>query len=173
MDIRFKKLTESTPEIAESLSRWENDPALIPFIRPNPNKEALEHREPVTVSSLAKRLEHDNLYLIYLDGQLVGEMDFQIDPPHLYKREKGTAWLGIVIGEESARGRGIGLHAMQYLEEEIKKQGLSRIELGVFEFNTNAFKLYQKLGYNEIARIEGFTFWQDKMWQDIRMEKYI
>jgi RimJ/RimL family protein N-acetyltransferase len=173
MDIQFKKLTESTPEIAESLSRWENDPALIPFIRPNPNKEALEHREPVTISTLAKRLEHDHLYLIYLDGQLVGEMDYQIDPPHLYKREKNTAWLGIVIGEESARGKGIGFHAMQYLEEEIKKQGLSRIELGVFEFNTNAFKLYLKLGYKEIAHIDGFTFWEDKMWQDIRMEKYI
>ena len=173
MDIQFKKLTESTPEIAESLSRWENDPALIPFIRPNPNKEALEQREPVTVSTLAKRLEHHHVYLIYLDGQLVGEMDFQIDPSHLYKREKNTAWLGIVIGEESARGKGIGFHAMQYLEEEIKKQSLSRIELGVFEFNTNAFRLYQKLGYNEIARIDGFTFWEDTMWQDIRMEKYI
>ena len=62
---------------------------------------------------------------------------------------------------------------MQYLEAKIKKQGLNRIELGVFEFNTNAFRLYQKLGYNEIARIDGFTFWEDTMWQDIRMEKYI
>ena len=62
---------------------------------------------------------------------------------------------------------------MQYLEAKIKKQGLNRIELGVFEFNTNVFKLYQKLGYNEIARIDGFTSWEDTMWQDIRMEKYI
>jgi RimJ/RimL family protein N-acetyltransferase len=100
-------------------------------------------------------------------------MNYQIDPGHLYKKVSGTAWLGIVIGEESARGKGIGFHAMQHLEEEIKKQGLSRIELGVFEFNTSAFKLYQKLGYKEITRIDGFTFWEDKMWQDIRMEKYI
>ena len=62
---------------------------------------------------------------------------------------------------------------MQYLENEIKSQGLKRIELGVFEFNTNAIKLYQKLGYKEIARIADFTYWQEKMWQDIRMEKYI
>jgi len=173
MNIQFKKLTNPTIEIAEYLSKWENDPALIPLIRPNPNKEALLRREPVTVSNLVQRLEHTQMYLIYLDGQLIGEMNYQVNPGHLFKKESGTAWIGIEIGEEIGRGKGIGLLALQYLEEEIKKQGLKRIELGVFEFNTNAIKLYQKLGYKEIVRIEGFTFWQDKMWQDIRMEKYI
>ena len=48
---------------------------------------------------------------------------------------------------------------LEYLENEIKLQGLSRIELGVFEFNTNAIKLYQKAGYKEIGRIPDFTFW--------------
>jgi len=173
MNIQFKKLTNPTIEIAEYLSKWENDPALIPLIRPNPNKEALLRREPVTVSNLVQRLEHTQMYLIYLDGQLIGEMNYQVNPGHLFKKESGTAWIGIEIGEEIGRGKGIGLLALQYREEEIKKQGLKRIELGVFEFNTNAIKLYQKLGYKEIVRIEGFTFWQDKMWQDIRMEKYI
>ncbi len=173
MDIKFEKLTEPTPEIAEHINKWENDPALVPRIRPNPSKEALQGREHITVDKLAHRLEHHEVYLIYMDGQLVGEMDFQIDPKHLVKKEAGTAWIGILIGEEIARGRGVGFHAMEYLEEEIKRQGLTRIELGVFEFNTNAIKLYQKLGYNEIARIDGFTFWNDKMWQDVRMEKYL
>jgi RimJ/RimL family protein N-acetyltransferase len=173
MDLQFKKLTETTPEIAESLSRWENDPALIPFIRPNSSKEALEQREPVTISKLAQRLDHDHIYLIYMDGQLVGEMNYQVDPSYLFKKEPGTAWIGIVIGEESARGKGVGFHAIRFLEEEIKAQGLKRIELGVFEFNTNAIKLYERMGYKEIAHIDGFTFWENKMWQDIRMEKYL
>lgn len=173
MDIQFKKLTESTPAIAESFSRWENDPMLIPFIRPNPNKEALEHREPVTVSTLASRLDHDHIYLIYMDDQLVGEMNYQVDPKYLYKKESGTAWIGIVIGEVSARGKGVGYDAIRFLEEEIKRQGLRRIELGVFEFNSNAIRLYERMGYKEIARIDGFTFWEDKLWQDIRMEKYL
>ena len=173
MDIQFKKLTEPTPEVAEHLSKWENDPALIPLIRPNPNKEALLHRETVTVSDLEQRLEHNSIYLIYLDGQLIGEMNYQVDPGYLYKKEPGTAWIGIEIGEEIGRGKGIGSLALQYLEEEIKRQGLKRIELGVFEFNTNAIKLYQNMGYKEIARIDGFTYWEDKMWQDIRMEKYV
>jgi RimJ/RimL family protein N-acetyltransferase len=173
MDIKFKKLIEPTDKIAECFNRWENDPTLIPFIRPNKGQQALEARKIVTRKDLEQRLEHHQVYLIYLDDQLVGEMDYQIDPKYLYKKEAGTAWIGIIIGEEIARGKGIGHQALQYLEEEIRKQGLKRIELGVFEFNTNAIKLYQKAGYKEIGRIPGFTYWQGKMWQDIRMEKYV
>jgi RimJ/RimL family protein N-acetyltransferase len=55
----------------------------------------------------------------------------------------------------------------------IKKESYNRIELGVFEFNTVAIGLYKKMGYNEIGRIEDFTYWNGKMWQDIRMEKII
>jgi RimJ/RimL family protein N-acetyltransferase len=173
LNLNFTKLTQATAEIVESLNRWENDPALIPLIRPNKTREDLEKREILTLEELEQRLEYNHIYLIYLQNQLIGEMDYQVDPRHLYKKEIGTAWIGIVIGEEMGRGRGIGYPAIQYLEQQIKLQGLKRIELGVFEFNTNAIKLYQKLGYKEIARINDFTYWQDKLWQDIRMEKYI
>ena len=173
MNIKFRKLVEPTADIAEYMSKWENDPALIPFARPNKDQEALDAREVVTIEVLEQRLEHDHMYLIYLDDQLIGQMDYQIDPKHLYKKQAGTAWIGIVIGEEIARGKGIGQLALAYLENEIKLHGLRRIELGVFEFNTNAIKLYQKAGYQEVGRIPDFTFWQGRMWQDIRMEKYI
>lgn len=173
MDITFKKLIEPNSEVLEYLNKWENDPTLIPLIRPNRDKQALEMKEVLTVQDLEERLVHNHTYLIYLGNQLIGEMDYQIDPKHVYKKEAGTAWIGIIIGEEIARGKGIGQVALHYLEEEIRKQGLRRIELGVFEFNASAIKLYQKAGYQEIARIPDFTYWQDKMWQDIRMEKYI
>ena len=173
MDLKFVKLTQPTDEIAERYSIWENDPALIPMIRPNKDQADLEAREMVTANDLEKRLEHHQIYLIYLGEQLVGEMDYQIDPRHLYRKEMPTAWIGIVIGEEIARGKGIGYHAMEYLEKEIKEQGLHRIELGVFEFNTHAIKLYRRAGYKEIGRIPEFTYYQGRMWQDIRMEKFI
>ena len=173
MDIKFKKLTQPTIEIAECLNKWENDPLLIPLIRPNKSKEDFERRETVTVKDLEQRLEHNHIYLIYLGDQLIGEMDYLVDPKHLYKKETGTAWIDIIIGEEVGRGKGVGYLALQYLEKEIKEQGLQRIELGVFEFNTHALKLYRKAGYREIGRLQNFTYWQDKMWQDIRMEKYV
>jgi len=173
MNITFTKLTNPDPEIAATLNRWANDPSLIKFIRPSRNKEELEKHVTVTVESLSERLEHVSTYLIHADDHLVGEINFQIDPDHLIKKETGTAWIGIVIGEESARGKGIGTQAMLYLEEKIQAQGLKRIELGVFEFNSKALNLYKNMGYQEIGRVDGFTFWKGRMWQDIRMEKYL
>ena len=171
MKIIYTELANPTVEIASTFNRWTNDPVLIPFIRPNFSKEALEKRDIITVTSLLERLKYTQIYLIHLDGKLVGELSFQIDPQQLCLRIPGSAWLGINIGDASARGKGIGTQAMQYLEDEIRAQGLKRIELGVFEFNQNAISLYKKMGYREIARIENFTYWDGKMWTDIRMEK--
>jgi RimJ/RimL family protein N-acetyltransferase len=173
LNIDFKKLTHPTPEIAAFFSKWENDPILIPLTRPNLDEADLLTRKPVTAYDLIERLKHSHIYLIYAGDALVGEMDFKVDPAYVYKKVEGTAWIGITIGEESGRGKGIGYQALRYLEGQIKSAGLKRIELGVFEFNTHAVKLYQKSGYKEIARIEEFTYWQGKMWQDIRMEKYL
>jgi RimJ/RimL family protein N-acetyltransferase len=173
MNTKFIKLTEPNEKIVDVFNRWDNNPDLIPLTRPNQNKAELERRDIMTLEDLKQRLGHHHIYLIYQDDQLIGEMNYTVDPGYLYKKEAGTAWIGITIGEPEGRGIGIGFQAIQYLEEEIKKQDLNRIELGVFEFNTQAQKLYQKLGYKEIGRIENFTYWQDKMWKDIRMEKYI
>ncbi len=173
MTTHFIKLTEPTPIHVETINRWENDSILIPLTRPSRNQAELERRHNMTLNDLKKRLENHHIYLIYVDNQLVGEMNYMVDPPHLFNKESGTAWIGITIGESVGRGKGIGKLAIHYLEEQIKKQGYKRIELGVFEFNQQAHKLYQKMGYEEIGRIESFTFWQEKMWTDIRMEKYL
>lgn len=174
MNVHFTKLVDPVPdEVFSAFTKWENDPALVHLTRPNQSQADLEKVSEVDSLELDARLSYNIIYLIYLDGQLVGEMSYQVDPQHLYKKELGTAWIGITIGEESARGKGLGPLAMQYLEEEIRNAGFKRIELGVFEFNEPAQKLYQKMGYTEIGRIPNFTFWQNKMWTDIRMEKYI
>ena len=171
--IHFTKLTEPTVAITAVFNKWENDPTLVPLTRPNQDQAALDNQQIVTAATLRQRLEHDVIYLIYRGEELIGEMNYQVDPAHLYKKEAGTGWIGITIGEESARGMGVGRLAIAHLEAEIKQAGLKRVELGVFEFNDNALKLYTRLGYQQIGIIEGFTYWRGKMWRDIRMEKYV
>jgi len=100
MKIIFTKLTNPTIEIADVLNKWENNPAIVPFIRPIPSQEDLVKKVPVTVESLTKRLERNQTFLIYNQGQLIGEMNYQVDPDHLYKKVPGTAWIGIDIGEK-------------------------------------------------------------------------
>jgi RimJ/RimL family protein N-acetyltransferase len=171
--ITYEKLSEPTPELAVTMGRWENDAELVPFVRHCTSKEDLERKVLVTVDSVRERLQTHESYLIFADGQLVGEVSYQVDPAMCLRKLSGTAWIGISIGEKSARHKGIGHDAMRYIETEIRLHGLKRIELGVFEFNENARRLYQKLGYKEIGRIEDFTYWKGKMWADIRMEKQI
>ena len=173
MNTHFIKLEEPTIDLIEQINRWDNDPTLIPLVRPNRNKTEFEKRYKMTIEDLTKRLESHHIYLIYLNDKVVGEMNFMVDPGHLFNKVPGTAWIGITIGEPEGRGKGIGKEAIEYLEEQIKKQGLKRIELGVFEFNTPAQNLYKKMGYKEIGCIENFTYWNEQMWTDIRMEKYL
>ncbi|QAS51571.1 GNAT family N-acetyltransferase [Halobacillus litoralis] len=171
MNIHFTELKAPDPSIINAFNRWENDPRLVPLTRPNKSNKEIEGNKLITIDDLTDRLKNHPTYLIYSDDKLVGEMNYMVDPPHLYKKEPDTAWIGITIGEEEGRGKGIGYHAIQYLEQQIEQHGLKRIELGVFEFNTQAQKLYQKLGYNEIGRIPEFTYWNQRLWSDIRMEK--
>ncbi|APC47597.1 GNAT family N-acetyltransferase [Virgibacillus halodenitrificans] len=173
MGINFIKLTKPSPAIVDVFNRWENDPDLVYLTRPNQDQSELERQEPLTLEALENRLKHQYIYLIYDNDYLIGEMNYMIDPSHLYRKVPGTGWLGITIGESDGRGKGIGYTAIQYLEKQMKAQGLKRIELGVFEFNKAGQKLYQRLGYKQIGLIKDFTYYQGSMWSDIRMEKYL
>ncbi len=173
MKIKFTQLITPTIEIVDTIIKWDNDPELRPLIRPNKNQNDINNQSHVTVNSLLKRLKYCSMYLMYLDEKLVGQMSFQIGFDHLYKNEPNTAWIGMGIGESHARGKGIGSKALVYLEEKIKQKGIHRIELGVFTFNKPAHNLYKTSGYQEIGRIDNFTYFQGKMWPTIHMEKYL
>ena len=58
---------------------------------------------------------------------------------------------------ERSRGRGLGRSAMVALEEEVRSQGLDRIHLNVFGYNTPARRLYESLGYTEYSLLMGKT----------------
>jgi RimJ/RimL family protein N-acetyltransferase len=105
------------------------------------------------------------------DGRVVGECSLQFDPPHRLTKEPMTAWFGILIGEPSARGRGLGGPFFTLLEDEAKRQGARQAELGVFEFNPHAIRLYERLGYERIGEIPTFTWWNGRFWADIRYRK--
>ncbi|PID16969.1 GNAT family N-acetyltransferase [Sporosarcina sp. P34] len=173
MNIEFITLTEPTSMLVNTLNRWGNDVKLKSLSQPNHSKEELERVNVLTLEDVRRRLEYQHIFLIYLENRLIGEMSYTVDPDHLFDKELETAWISISIGEPECRGLGIGFIALTYLEEQIRKRGLQRIELGVFEFNTPALKLYKKLGYQEMGRIENFTYYDGEMRADIRMEKRI
>lgn len=109
LNIDFKKLIKPTPEIAASFSKWENDPILIPLMRPNLSEDDLLSRKLVSVNDLLERIKHSDIYLIYTQGELVGEMNYQVDPPYVYKKVKGTAWIGITSAKNQVGARELAI----------------------------------------------------------------
>lgn len=63
-----------------------------------------------------------------------------------------TAWIGLMIGDVSSRGKGYGFEATRSLINYAKeKMDLSEILLGVDKRNLPAIKLYNKLGFQILS----------------------
>jgi ribosomal-protein-alanine N-acetyltransferase len=84
-----------------------------------------------------------------------------------------TCELGLIIGEESARGRGIGFESMnlviQYIFDELN---LNKITLAVFENNPGALKLYEKLGFQVEGRFVNHVFKEGRLWDKIYLSLF-
>lgn len=170
--ITFRDFDFDSRADCEFQARWDNDRSIRHLSYHC--KDAAEAARVLTPEDIAAGKPKDpthRRWMILEDGAPVGEMGFSLDDGQLVTKAPGTAWIGILIGEASARGRGVGERAMAYLEERAREVGAQRIELGVFEFNEVAIRFYQKLGYREVARLPEYAYWNGRMWTDIRMLK--
>jgi RimJ/RimL family protein N-acetyltransferase len=157
-------------------AKWENDPSIRHLFCYFPDKEASVHvvtAEEVGLRGLNKSKKIQQRLMILLDSRPVGEMSVSIDGKESISGLPGTAWIGIVLGEPEARGRGVGQQAMKHLESQAIGLGAQRIELGVFSFNAAAINFYEKLNYTEFTRIPDYAYWNHRMWDDIRMVKEV
>jgi GNAT superfamily N-acetyltransferase len=82
-------------------------------------------------------------------GRRVGHVWFG---PRSRNPDPSVAWLYDVFVEEPNRGRGVGRALMRLVEVEVRAAGMRRIELNVFGDNAPAQRLYESLGYVEMAR---------------------
>jgi len=172
MNIHFEPL-KVDEELIGCLVRWYNDEEIAPFIHPNfqPQPRSNFTRE----DALAACVEYPDKfnYLIYDDQTLIGELSITRNFFMFHHNLPDSAWISICIGEKEYWGKGIATSAMTFLENECRRMGCTRIELGVFENNVRAYRRYLSLGYREIARYPEFTYSDGKWVADIRMEKYL
>jgi RimJ/RimL family protein N-acetyltransferase len=176
MKITSKLLDPNNLPLLKKLFEWETDPEINALITPVFKEE--DQGKILTFDTFKKRHQESGnyiseIFIIYVDEIPVGNFSIMMDPGHLLKKEKGTAWLGLTIGEREYWGSGIAVKAMQFFEERAHLHKAHRIELGVFEFNIRAQKFYKKMGYREIGRLENFTWKGGERFDDIRMEKIL
>lgn len=172
MQIQFK-LVQNNLDLAYKMVDWYNNPEIAHFIHVNRREE---NPQDYTLDDVINELQpHDNIYKYsILDEKLpIGELSITRDFFLLMKKDENSAWISIMIGDQSYWGKGVSKLAMKFLEDTCREMGFKRIELGVFENNIKAFNLYKSLGYNEFVRIEHFTFSHGKWCADIRLEKYL
>ncbi len=146
---------------------WRNDPELR-FL-------AMMHPYPVTWEHDLAWFEHllndtSNKTISFAcetipDCQLFGY--FQLRDINQLQRH---AFLGVVIGENSCRGKGFGreicslgiMYGFNYL-------GLHKISLDVLADNKNAIDLYQKIGFKEEGIFKYHFYYSNKYYDVVRM----
>jgi RimJ/RimL family protein N-acetyltransferase len=170
IDIHFENKGIDERSI-DAIVKWYNDEEIAPFIHPNFQAAKQPPYTKDDVRHSWKETPDKFNYLIFDTAQVIGELSIQRNFFMLHDNVPNTAWISICIGEKEYWGQGVAQTAMRYLETECVRLGFERIELGVFEHNARAYRLYQKMGYREIARYPDFTYSQGKWHADIRMEK--
>ncbi|MHA2273113.1 MAG: GNAT family N-acetyltransferase [Candidatus Hodarchaeales archaeon] len=68
--------------------------------------------------------------------------------------EDSEIWLTTLIVASRFQGRGIGSSVLSLLEEEARKKGIDRIELGVQKVNVKAIEFYKNRGFRELEEIK-------------------
>lgn len=87
--------------------------------------------------------EEQLVYNIYLtdEGKTVGVIWYNI------QSDNNKAYIYHILIKEEFRKKGIATLILQELEKSLKSVGVASMELNVFGTNPNAYKLYEKLGY--------------------------
>jgi len=105
--------------------------------------------------------------IIEADGKIIGTATVWKEP---FDATRHVAHLA--IGLSSERGRGIGRRLMETLERLAADNLKARmIELGVYEHNTIAKKLYEDCGFREAGRIPGGLNHYGKYMDEITLVK--
>ena len=166
----------SNMEHASLIARWTNDISIKHFITISKNQDEVEKiylaQDFYRATPKPRSWIKVSKFFQYKD-ELIGYGDIEIDPPYCKYEEKNTAWLSILIGERKFRGLGLGQKFFQKLEEYCIEKEVKQIELSVSELNSNALKMYKKLGYEQFLYVPDVSFYEGKFRGDYRLIKKI
>ncbi|WP_050180144.1 GNAT family N-acetyltransferase [Domibacillus robiginosus] len=98
-------------------------------------------------------------------GQIMGHLSLQID------RRNDSARIGkVLIGEESARGKGMGLRLIEAAAElAFCTFKLHRVSLGVFDFNHAAISCYERAGFQREGLLRDVRKCGEEYWSLLEM----
>ena len=84
-------------------------------------------------------------FAIYCDEKMVGFTMFAFDEK--YEDPNDRYWLWRLMIDESQQGKGYGTAALQVIIQYFRDHGANNIRLSTKETNTNALRMYRKVGF--------------------------
>ena len=132
---------------ADALYRWINDPELRPYF----SRSFIEmfSEEEDWIRNLPKRKEHNQVWMIEVDGTPIGTMGL-----HNIHWQNRTATTGALFGEKAFHNQGIGQQVkMMLLKHAFDCLNLRQIYSQVIGFNERSRRYSEKCGYHVIATI--------------------
>ncbi|MCX6119549.1 MAG: GNAT family N-acetyltransferase [Proteobacteria bacterium] len=172
--LRYRLINFENDDDLDLLVKWYCDRKIRHLSFRHRNSESYDNiidRNSVREKLLKKPQSRYRMYLITWEGIPIGEMSIELASTAIKFHRKRSCWIGIIIGESHARGKGLGGRILKKLEQVARDMGASRIELGVFEFNLRALQLYRNAGYQVCLFEKNSTWWKGKMHGSLRMEK--
>ena len=143
--IRFRARADAADEF-----RWRSDPETARYDGRDPNKEPFERFLDAFGYELAYgRNDREQFAIDTVDGRHIGTV-------MLYNVGRGgdSAEVGISLGEEGARGRGLGREAViVLLRWAWNNRPLRLVYLHALEWNQRAIRAFRAAGFDETARV--------------------
>ena len=152
-------------------TKWMNDRRVTDNIH-STSKVITTIGEREWVEKLMSRGGHTFAIVSKEDDKLIGNCGL-MDTDY----KDGTSTIGIFIGEEEYRGKGLGAEVISLLlDYGFNELRLHNIDLAVFDFNERAIACYKKLGFKEYGRRHECYFldgkWHDEIWMEVLENDY-
>lgn len=112
----------------------------------------------------------DFMIVAILDGELVGGCSVMAYNGHIKTRHRSS--LGISVMQKAWGGLGTAM--IEASLRQAKENGFEQVELGVFEDNLRARRLYEKLGFQEQGRtLRAFRLKDGTYLDEMQMVKFL
>lgn len=119
--------------------------------------EVIQVAEPIMTPAWYDRVLADPLKVLFvaeMESEIVGlvlaEQRTSVDDP-IYRRRR-TLYVGEIAVPAEHRVRGIGRRLMERVHQWGREQGISEVELQLWERNQEAIRFYESLGYRNWRR---------------------
>jgi len=166
--IKGKKiyLSPINVEDYEKYCEWLNDEEISNPLGVAARAYTLDNEKEILKKIANSSHEHHFAIINEQSNELLGNISLaQVNNIH----QKAT--LGIFIGDAKNRGKGYGKEAIELLlNYGFNYLNLHNVMLKVYEFNSNAIGLYEKIGFKYIGRRKEAYYLNGKRYDELFME---